>query len=218
MRKHRMQNLRVYEGTHRLEAFTDGVIAIAITLLVLNLQVPNLASALQQGLWGALLNQWPRYLSFLISFVVIGIVWANNQELYRFIVRSNHIFVLLSLLGLMFVTLIPFSASLMGQYLMESKYQVTAVAVYNGTVFMMSFSLNALWRYALRGDLVDDRCDPEMVRSLTRGYSLGPPLFGLAFILSFVYYPVSLVVNALTNFIFLIPSSKRPINMVNPDE
>jgi uncharacterized membrane protein len=213
---HSIQSLRVTEGTQRLEAFSDGIFAIAITLLVLNLSIPGLKDPARDSLWIGLLQQWPRYLSFLISFVVIGITWANHHEMFRFIRRSNHILLLINLLFLMFITLMPYSTSVLGQYLVENGNQVPATAFYNGTLFAMGLLFNAVWLYALKKGLMNEQCNPEAVRFMTRGYLLGPILFGLAFLLTFLWYPVSLGINILAIGIFLIPSPDRPIYL--PDQ
>src|SRR5437899_1855756 len=96
--------------TARIEAFSDGVFAIAITLLILEIKVPGL----QQGrLAGALLRQWPSYLAFLLSFVYIGIMWMNHHRMFTHIRRSNDTLLLLNLLLLLGVTVVPFPTAVL---------------------------------------------------------------------------------------------------------
>ena len=88
--------------TSRIEAFSDGVFAIAITLLVIEIGVPHLGGEPEgTTLVGALVDRWPSYLGYVISFLVIGTVWANHHNRFRFIVRSNHVLLFLNTLFLM---------------------------------------------------------------------------------------------------------------------
>src|SRR5689334_21447135 len=84
--------------TDRLEAFSDGVIAIAITLLVLQIQIPTHAADVAAGeLWRTLVGLWPQYLGYFISFATIGIMWANHHTIFRHIGRTDHYLVLANL-------------------------------------------------------------------------------------------------------------------------
>src|SRR3954449_3433383 len=95
--------------TARIEAFSDGVFAIAITLLVIEIGVPHLDNGPEgTTLFGALIGQWPSYLGYVISFLQIGVVWANRHNRFTYIVRSDHIFLFLNILFLMCVAFIPF--------------------------------------------------------------------------------------------------------------
>ena len=88
--------------TGRIEAFSDGVFAIAITLLVIEIGVPHVDDAsLGATLFGELVEQWPSYLGYVISFLQIGVIWANHHNRFRFITRSDHILLFLNILFLM---------------------------------------------------------------------------------------------------------------------
>src|SRR5437588_8249590 len=94
----------------RLEAFSDGVLAIAITLLVLNLRVPSHREiAAHHGLWGALVSDWPRFAAYLISFAVIGIMWVNHHGLIDRVAAADRVLLFANLLLLLFIVAIPFS-------------------------------------------------------------------------------------------------------------
>lgn len=211
MAQHGTEYLRVTEKTQRLEAFSDGVFSISITLLVISLVVPHLRDPMHDSLSKALADQWPQYFSFFISFLNVGIVWANHHEMFRFIKRSNHIFLLINLFLLMFITLMPYSTSLLGQYLRENANQVTATAVYSGTLFGMAIMFNAVWLYAVKNELINAECNPEAVAFLTRSHLMGPLLFGIAFLFTFIWYPGALMLDTLASLLFLLPSTKRPI-------
>src|SRR5262249_22284153 len=117
-------------GLTRLEAFSDGVFSIAITLLVLDIHVPQV----DQGLAAALASLWPRSVGYLLSFVVVGIWWANHHELFEHFVHSDHLLMLLNTLLLMCIGFVPFSTSLLAEYLPHPGAEVgIAAAVYVGT-------------------------------------------------------------------------------------
>src|SRR5215218_7528273 len=98
--------------TTRLEAFSDGVIAIAITLLVLEIRVPEDAESVP-ALWNALRDLWPAYLGYLISFATIGIMWANHHTIFRLITRTNHYLILTNLLFLLCLAFLPAPTALL---------------------------------------------------------------------------------------------------------
>src|SRR5579884_4245879 len=112
--------------TSRIEAFSDGVFAIAITLLVLEIKVPSGPGDLSRQL----LQQWPAYLSFLISFTFIGIMWMNHHRLFTHIARSDDVLLILNLLLLLGVTIVPFPTAVLAASLGQSG-QRAAVVLYN---------------------------------------------------------------------------------------
>lgn len=127
--------------TGRIEAFSDGVFAIAITLLVLEIKVPHEVEA--GRLARALLEQWPSYLAFLTSFSFIGIMWINHHRIFRLIHRSDHGLLLVNGLLLLGVTFVPFPTALVADYLRHPDEYV-AVMVFNGTYLVISIFFNLL--------------------------------------------------------------------------
>ncbi|MGI8405315.1 MAG: TMEM175 family protein [Thermomicrobiales bacterium] len=120
----------IYTGTERLLAFSDGVFAIAITLLVLDIGVPNV----EHGVISKLLQQWPSYLGYVLSFFVIGIIWAQHHEMFTQIRRSNHVFVMINVIFLMWVAFLPFPTALLSEGLTHSDAagRRAVVAIYTG--------------------------------------------------------------------------------------
>src|ERR687885_240656 len=105
-------------GVDRILAFSDGVFAIAITLLVLDLRPPELHG---EGLWSALwLQEWTHYVSYALSFIVIGIVWAQHHHLFTMIRRADHIFLLINIFFLMWLVFVPFPTAVLSEYLNNS--------------------------------------------------------------------------------------------------
>jgi uncharacterized membrane protein len=195
--------------TMRLETFSDAVIAIAITLLVLEIRVPHLEEGSPEELWEALRQLWPNYLGFLISFVTVGVMWANHCAIFRYIERTNHIFTLINLFLLLCIAFIPFPTALMADYLGHPA-QAVGLIVYSGTFVVTAVAFNLVWFYASRGNrLLDPAADPVAVTSISRRFLLGPPTYLLAFILAFFNATASLVVLIALTIAYVIPYPGR---------
>lgn len=167
--------------TGRVEAFSDGVFAIAATLLVLEVRVP-LPGELAAGetLFTALRYAWPTYLAFVTSFATILIVWTNHHNLFRLIRRTDHPFLLLNGLLLFTVTLIPFPTDIVAEYLRAPGAR-TAAVFYAGAFFAMALAFNAVWRYARRGGrLLARDADPRLIRTIDQQFLLGPVTYAIA--------------------------------------
>ncbi len=192
--------------TNRLEAFSDGVFAVAITLLVLNLTVPSPHD--NRGmLVAALGKQWPTYLAYALSFLTILIMWLNHHTLFQLIRRADDIFLLLNGLLLMVITAIPFATNLLATYLLESDKKV-ALAVYSGASLVMATIYNRMWAYASRhGRLLDPKADERLVRGITRQYRVGPFLYVIAFGAAFLSAEVSLAICIALAIFFALPNA-----------
>ena len=191
--------------TGRIEAFSDGVFAIAITLLVIEIGVPHLEEGSGRTLFGALVEQWPSYLGYVISFLQIGVIWANHHNRFRFIVRSDHVLLFLNILFLMCVAFIPFPTALLADYLQGTE-RATAGAVYAGTLAVTAVFFTLLWLYAATNyRLIDRNLDPFLVRAMTRRYVLGMVAYLFAFLLAFVNVAASLILIVVLALIFVLP-------------
>jgi uncharacterized membrane protein len=129
-------------STGRLESFSDGVIAVAATLLVLNVAVPIVTT--HESLGHALGNQWHVYLAYAVSFITIGIIWINHHVVFSRLRTADHAILMLNLLLLLWIALIPFATSLMTEYLRQGHGQHLAAAVYAGMFLLMSTSFATL--------------------------------------------------------------------------
>ena len=134
--------------TARLEAFSDGVFAIAITLLVLEVPVPEAESG---RLAEALLHQWPSYASYVVSFLIIGIIWVNHRAMFEQIRRIDRMVLFLNLLLLLCVAFVPFPTGLLADYIHAGHDQGVAALVYSGTMTAMGFAFSSIWIYARAG-------------------------------------------------------------------
>jgi TMEM175 potassium channel family protein len=201
--------------TGRLEAFSDGVFAIAVTLLVLDFKVPKPADlpagpgALgTHGLLAALLAQWPTLLAYLTSFFTILVMWVNHHLLFGLIRRIDHLFLYLNGLLLLFVTFVPFPTALVAAYL-GRQGATAAAALYSATYCCIAIVYNALWRHASRDRrLLDSAASPAAIAEIDRSYRFGPPLYGLAFLLAFVNLTASLLTCLALAVFFSITGSR----------
>lgn len=173
--------------TGRLEAFSDGVYAVAITLLALDLQVPKLGNAATPiAVAAALLAQWPSYIAFVTSFFTVLIMWVNHHAMFKLVQRTNARLMFANGLLLMLTTVVPFSTSLVTQYLRYPAAKI-ACAVYGGTFVLISFAYAFLWyghlhdRKLLRAD-----ASAEVIARIDRNYLFGPPMYILATVGAFV--------------------------------
>src|SRR3989441_1299536 len=154
--------------TTRVEAFSDGVFAIAITLLILEIKVPR--EVAPGRLAAELLRLWPSYLAFLASFANIGVMWVNHHRLFGLIGRSDDGLVGLNLLLLLGVTWVPFPTALLAEHLRGADQRVAGI-VYGATFLFLAVVFNVLWHYVRRRGLVIQHVH---VNSITRQYALGP--------------------------------------------
>jgi uncharacterized membrane protein len=179
----------------RLEAFSDGVFAIAITLLVLQIGVPE---ADEGELWQALTDEWPSFAAFTVSFFLIGIVWVNHHGVIDQLHRANRTVLFLNLLLLFFVAFLPFPTALLAEHLDAGVDEEVAAAVYMGAMSLVSISFGVLrtYTYARRDELGLDLTD-EQIRRRTRLFSAGTPVYVVSIGIAFVSPAAVLVITAL---------------------
>lgn len=169
--------------TGRLEAFSDGVFAVAITLLVIELKVnPNLPQARDLEL--ALLEQWPAYLAFVTSFATILIMWVSHHNIFKLIQRANTHLLFLNGFLLLLVTAVPFPTALVSNYLTTPAAKV-ACAAYAGIFVLINIAYNLLWwEISAHRRLLKPSVSHAQIQKLTRNYALGFPLYLLAMLLA----------------------------------
>lgn len=193
------------DGTGRLEAFSDGVFAIAMTLLVLDMKVPHdLPSG--QTLARALVAQWPTYLAFATSFATILIMWVNHHRLFTHIGRGDDGLLFSNGLLLLGVVLVPFPTALVSEYLGRSG-QKTAALIYNSTFIAIALCFNLLWRSAsTNGRLLRADHDREAVRHITDSFRFGPLFYVIALLVGFFSVTASLAVSCALAIYYALPS------------
>ena len=149
----------------RLEAFSDGVFAIAITLLVLEITVP---AGSEEDLLGAFFDQWRSYLAYAVSFATIGAMWLAHSAITDYLERANAMLVRLNLLLLMVVSFIPFPTRLLAEYGGEGEAGRVATTVYGLTILAGTLLTSALWRYAVGARTDASGCERRGDRVRTR--------------------------------------------------
>jgi TMEM175 potassium channel family protein len=133
--------------TDRAEAFSDGVFAIAITLLVLDLRPPTRDAPL----WHGLVTEWPRFAAYLTSFFIIGIMWVNHHSMFRSIVRVDRRLLFFNLLLLLWATLLPFPTRLVADHLRDNDHDASvAEAVYSANLTLAAMAFSLIWMHAVR--------------------------------------------------------------------
>src|SRR5258708_32274775 len=188
--------------TGRIEAFSDGVIAVAITLLILDVHVPNV----QTGLLPALLNQWPTYLGYVTSFLVITIFWANHHNMFRHIQQVDYALLFINSLFLMCMAFIPFVTALLTKYITSPTEQHTAAIIYGATLLLNGILFNSIWWYAVwKRRLVRSDLDAQAVQRITRGYLFGLPFYALSIVLSLLNVELSLAFYIFIDLMYVLP-------------
>ena len=189
-------------GLSRLDAFSDGVFAIAITLLVLDIKVPRG----EHDLVAPLLAQWPAYVSYVVSFVIIGIWWASHHGLLGTVERSDHGLLLANTLHLMCIAFLPFSTALLAEYLRESGEQLrTAAVLYVGTLLLAGLTFNLVWHQARRASLLRSSLSPPAVARSTRIFAASALAYLIAFVLAFVVPIAALAICVVIALLYGLP-------------
>ncbi|MEV4122002.1 TMEM175 family protein [Micromonospora sp. NPDC049645] len=159
---------RLSRSPGRLLAFSDGVFAIAVTLLVLEIQPPRDFGHLVRGL-GAL---WPSYLAYTLSFLLIGQVWVNHHVMFDRVRHVDRGVLFLNTLLLMVIAFLPFSTSLLAEALRAEQGLRASVVVYGGTLWMAAALFNIIWAHLRRAGLLDRSLGPFAVRAIGRRFAL----------------------------------------------
>ncbi len=181
--------------TTRMEAFSDGVFAIAITLLVIEIHVPKPeAGNALRPLAESLLADWPSYLSYLISFVTIGIYWLNHHYLIHLFRGTTHVLNLLNLLLLFCISFIPFPTEILSEYLRQPGQERLAVMVYIGSFLAPAVAWLLIWLYAKKHRLLDPNLRPAFIRALSWQYLLSPIVYIAAMLIARLSYKAGLAV------------------------
>lgn len=185
--------------TSRVEAFSDGVFAIAITLLILDVRLP---SNVETGkIASALLKLWPSYLAFLTSFGTIGIMWMNHHRLFNLINGIDDGLIALNALLLLGVTWVPFPTAILAQHLLGTDQYVSA-AFYSGSYVIIAIMFNVLWRYAVKRKLVVHHAN---VSAISRQYYFGPLFYLIALLIGLKNATACLIFNLLLVIYFALP-------------
>jgi uncharacterized membrane protein len=190
----------------RMEAFSDGVLAIVITLLILDIKVP----VGQHGRLGhALAEQWPQYIAYLASFFIIGIIWLNHHATVNLLARTDHGLQVHNLLMLLPVSVLPWPTALLAEYARDGTAgdQRLAVMIYGLTSTAMAVLFNLMWRYLLRHpELHKPHVSRELLAVRNRRYNLGLATYPLATLIGLLSVPVFLGLIIALALMYLLPT------------
>jgi len=189
------------ENPSRVEAFSDGVFAIAITLLILEIRVPHGGPG-GGGLWTGLLALWPSYIAFLMSFFVILIEWVNHHELLRMVRAVNYPFLFANGFVLLTVTFLPFPTAVLAANL-ATPDAGAAVAFYCATFVVNALVWNLLFATIVRGRLLRAEVSEATVGNIRRTYYVAMSIYVLAAGLAFVQPALGLLLNASLWIVFI---------------
>jgi uncharacterized membrane protein len=194
----------VEPNTARMETFSDGVFAIAATLLVLEFAVRTDKFAPPLG--KQLLHLWPSYLAYVTSFVTIGIIWMNHHHAVSLLGRTDRTFLFLNILLLLTIAFLPFPTKLVAQFIGHDGEEAAAL-VYTATFVLMSIIYNAWWRYASGGRrLITEGVPDSALRAISRAFDPGVPMYAAVFVVAF-FSPLGAVFLTFAIAAFYLPSA-----------
>jgi uncharacterized membrane protein len=203
---------------NRLEAFSDGVLAIAITLLVIEIRPPEVheGERLAHALW----EQWPNYFAYLVSFLTIGVIWLNHHRVFEQVARVDGPLLLLNLNLLLWTALIPFPTAVVAENLAGGGEAArTASALYSGVLLLMGLAFGALFAWVTRTDrLLHRPPPPDVVRAARLRFMVGQAVYAGAFALSWVSAPLSLALCGLMALYYAFDQASVPAEREPSDQ
>lgn len=189
--------------TSRIEALSDAVFGIVMTILVVEIPVPELEHPTALDISRALLDLWPRFLGYFVSFVVLGMSWVMQHEQFHFVKRADQILLWLTMFFLMLVATVPFTTTLLGRYL----DQQAAVVLYGAHLLAISLVHYATWRHATTRRLVDASVSHKDIELHLRRSLTTPMVYLVAIALSFISVILSVVAYGLVPVVYgMLPS------------
>lgn len=195
--------------TNRLEAFSDGVFAIAITLLIIEIKVPSHEDLKDQSLMHYVWQQWPKYFAYILSFVMIGIYWANHHYLFKLFKRTDHVFNLLNVFFLMTIAFLPYPTGVLGDFINSTEHEKPAVSFYAFAIWLPAFSWLLMWLYAKnKRRIVDHALTARFIKTLTLQYILSNILYVSAFLVSLMSPMASIIICVGLTLLYLLPPKK----------
>lgn len=186
--------------TERTQFFSDAVFAIAITLLILEIRVPA-----EGPLGHALLQLWPSYVAYVISFLVIGAIWLNHHLMFAKLAKADSALMILNLMMLMAVAFLPFPTAVLAEALHRREDQGLAAAFYGGTLTVGGMFVNLTWHHAVRRGLIVADLTADDIRSVRRHYLVGPTVYAVASVAALFVPVAALVAYAFLNLFYLWP-------------
>jgi len=189
----------------RLETFADGVFAIAATLLILNVEVPDLG---EHSLAYELTKLWPAYIGYAVSFLTIGIIWVNHHTVMGQLRGIDRTFLFINVFFLLCIAFIPFPTRLLATYVRTDNGEAAAFA-YGVTLTATAVFFNLMWRYAIGagGRLLRPDADRRVVDGITRSYRPGVPMYAGATVVGVFQAEIGAALFAAIALFYVLSSS-----------
>jgi uncharacterized membrane protein len=187
----------------RLEALGDGIFSVAMTILVIELALP----AVKEDSWAsfvhAIRETWTSFLCYVISFIVLGIMWFGHRMIFEYISRTNRYFIFLGVLFYMVVCLVPFST----RFLAHDTLKWYAILVYGANLSLCNLTLYGQWLYGInRSTLIGIELPGEVRKEAKKLFLLSPVVYSVAIAFSFFYPVISILIFIITPVLYLIPN------------
>jgi uncharacterized membrane protein len=196
--------------TSRVEAFSDGVFAVAVTLLILTIQVP---SSTTTNIPEHVAQQGPFFLAYAVSFLSILVMWANHHGIFNLVIRTDRVLILLNGVLLMLITFFDYPTAIVGAALREQAYQQFAALFYTGTLVVLTIVYNVFWRYiAAHPRLIDQHVNPATIQRISREYRFGPIFYLIAFGLAYINALAGILATLLLAIYFGLTARIAPIH------
>ena len=190
----------------RLEAFSDAVFAIAITLLILEINFPH--GGVEGNLWDRLLALWPFFMAFALSFFVILVTWITHHDLIHLVRESSRSLQLANGFALLYVTFIPFATGVLAENLTSSDVNI-AVALYCGTFVVGSAAFNILVAIIINGQLLRKDVDTQIIYRIRKGFRIVFLVYLVTTLIALVMPFLALAINVAVR-IFLLSIRYKP--------
>ena len=189
------------QRTGRIEALADGVFAIAMTLLVLDLKIP--IGAAPNELLNSVIHLSPQFVAYVVSFMVLAVYWIGHHNQFHLIIHTDRTLLWINMFFMMSIAFLPFSTGLLASYNNEQ----TAVVIYGSNVIFSGLALYVHWVYASgKGKLIKEGV-PERIISITKFRILiGVVFYIVTTLIAFVSTTVSLILFAALPFVYMLPS------------
>src|ERR1035438_8994822 len=179
--------------TGRLEAFSDGIFAVAITLLAIEIGIKEYAGATNTNLWAQIIQRWPEYFSYFNSFATVLLIWMGHNKIFKYLKAANHWIILMNGLLLLIVVLFPFPTKTVGNFI-GTAAENTAVAFYTGFTGMINVSMLLLNACILRQKrlLLDPQKSIPLIKNMIRGQVAGVISYGIITMVAFYFSRIAL--------------------------
>ncbi|MCH5586128.1 DUF1211 domain-containing protein [Shimazuella sp. AN120528] len=194
--------------SERMLAYCDAIFAIALTLLIIEIRLPEHVQG--ESLWTILLHQWPKFLSFLISFMIISVVWFNHHTMFHYIKKVDHRLIIMNTLLMLNVVVIPFCSSLLGEYITSGNPNAKISAlIYGAWISIGGVPFNMIWTYALKKkELLEEGYSHTELMYMKKHFNRGPIIYLVVTLLALINVWISVIGFVLLIALYFLPATK----------